>query len=42
MEQAGESPLVFIFPETPCEGAHDGFGRQHVADKVFIFDVLAD
>jgi hypothetical protein len=42
MEEPGEAPLVFIFVEASGEGPHDGFGGEHVADKVFVFNVLAD
>jgi len=40
MEQSGQSPLLLIIAQSPGEGAHDGFRRQHVFDKVLVFDVL--
>jgi hypothetical protein len=42
MQQTGQTPLVFIFVEAFGEGAHDSFGSQHVADQVFVFNILAD
>jgi hypothetical protein len=42
VQQARQSPFVFIFTKTPGEGAHDCFRGKHMFDQIFIRDILAD
>jgi hypothetical protein len=42
MQQPGQSPLFFIFAETPGQGAHNRFHGQHVSDQILILDILSD
>ena len=35
VQQAGQPPDFLVLPQMPGEGAHDGFRRQRVLDKVF-------
>ena len=42
VQQAGQSPLLFIFTKTPGEDAHDCFRGKHMFDQIFIRDILPD
>lgn len=35
VQQAGQPPDFLVLPQMPGEGAHDGFRRQRMLDKVF-------
>ena len=42
VQQAGHAPQVGVFAEFFGVEAHGGLDAQHVAHKVFIFDVFTD
>ena len=42
MDEADQSPFVFVLMKTAGEGPHDGLSSQHVLDEVLVLDSGSD